>query len=91
MGFRHPLVPKNNRVKQSRHGIVGDSPQMREVLKEDLDIYEAQQKSINLDPDAIGGDANPRGTIPADEGLLQMRRIIRRLYGDEQKAAANPG
>ena len=25
-------------------------------------------------------------TIPADEGLLAMRRVIRRRYGDEQKA-----
>lgn len=62
--------------------------QMREVLKEDLDVYEAQQACIDLDPDAVGRDANPRGTLPIDEGLLQMRRIIRRLYGAEQQARA---
>jgi vanillate O-demethylase monooxygenase subunit len=61
--------------------------QMRVVLKEDLDVYEAQQRAIDLDPEAVNHDANPRGTIPADEPLLKMRQIIRRLYGDEQKTA----
>jgi len=59
---------------------------IRDVIIEDLDVYEAQQRAIDLDPDAIERDANPRGTIPADEGLLKMRRVIRRLYGAEQKA-----
>jgi vanillate O-demethylase monooxygenase subunit len=63
---------------------------MRHVLAEDLAIYEAQQRCIDLDPEAPGRDANPRGTIPADEGLLAMRRIIRRLYGEEQKRGAKP-
>lgn len=61
--------------------------QMNGVLKEDLDVYEAQQRAIDLDPEAINRDANPRGTIPADEGLLAMRRVLRRLYGEEQKRA----
>jgi vanillate O-demethylase monooxygenase subunit len=60
--------------------------QMHGVLKEDLDIYEAQQRAIDMDTAAPNRDANPRGTIPADEGLLAMRRTLRRLYGDEQKA-----
>ena len=59
---------------------------MHGVLKEDLNIYEAQQRAIDMDASAPNRDANPRGTIPADEGLLAMRRVIRRLYGDEQKA-----
>jgi vanillate O-demethylase monooxygenase subunit len=58
---------------------------MRNVLDEDLVVYEAQQKCIDLDPEAVARDANPRGTIAADEGLLAMRRIIRRLYGEEGK------
>lgn len=62
------------------------SDQMHNVLGEDLVVYEAQQRAIDLDPDAVGRDANPRGTIPADEPLLAMRRILRRMYGDEQKA-----
>lgn len=62
------------------------SDQMINVIKEDLDVYEAQQRAIDLDPEASGRDVNPRGVLPADEGLLGMRRVIRRLYGDEQKA-----
>ena len=62
------------------------SEQMHGVLKEDLDVYEAQQNAINLDPTAPNNDANPRGTIPGDEALLEMRRVLRRLYGEEQKA-----
>lgn len=62
------------------------SEQMHGVIKEDLDVYEAQQRAINLDPEALNNDANPRGTIPADEALLEMRRVLRRLYGEEQKA-----
>ena len=42
--------------------------QMHGVLKEDLDVYEAQQRAIDMDPEAPNRDANPRGTIPADEG-----------------------
>lgn len=61
--------------------------QMRIVLDEDLVVYEAQQRAIDLDPDAVSRDANPRGTIPADEALLKMRRVIRRLYGREQESA----
>ncbi|MEX2455170.1 MAG: aromatic ring-hydroxylating dioxygenase subunit alpha [Rhodospirillaceae bacterium] len=64
------------------------SDQMHGVLNEDLDVYEAQQRAIDLDPGAVGRDANPRGTIPGDEALLAMRRILRRLYGEEQKAAS---
>ena len=59
--------------------------QMKNIPAEDLAIYEAQQRAIDLDPDAVGGDANPHGTIPADEGLLAMRRILRRLYGEERR------
>lgn len=58
--------------------------QMREIPLEDLRVYEAQQRAIELDPDAQG-DTNPRGTIGADEGLLAMRRILRRLQGEEEK------
>ena len=60
--------------------------QMNGVLKEDLDIYQAQQRAIDLDHGSDSRDANPRGTIPADEGLLAMRRTLRRLLGEEQKS-----
>ena len=58
------------------------------IIEEDLAVYEAQQRAIDLDPNAADRDVNPRGTIPADDGLLTMRRIIRRLYREEQKQAA---
>ena len=62
--------------------------QMNGVLKEDLDVYEAQQRSIDLNSNVLDQDVHPRGTIPADEGLLAMRRLIRRMYGEEQKLQA---
>lgn len=46
------------------------------------------RRAIDLDSEAINRDANPRGTIPADDALLRMRRVIRRLYGEEQKAVS---
>jgi hypothetical protein len=61
---------------------------MRDVIVEDLLVYEAQQRCIDLDPGAPDRDANPRGAIPADKGLLEMRRIIRRLHAREQTEAA---
>lgn len=58
---------------------------MRGVINEDLAVYEAQQRSIDLAADSAGGDVNPKGTLPVDEALLAMRRIIRRRWGDEEK------
>ncbi len=60
---------------------------MRNIIVEDLDIYVAQQRAIDLDAGALDRDANPRGTIAADSALLEMRRVIRRLYGEERKLA----
>lgn len=60
---------------------------MRNIVDEDLDIYVAQQGAIELDPEALERDANPRGTLAADSALLEMRRVIRRLYGEERKLA----
>lgn len=82
------LHPRENVAPEKRPAF---KDAMRNVLKEDLDVYEAQQICIDLDPDAVNGDANPKGTIPADEALMQMRRVIRRLYGDEQKAQEGAG
>ena len=33
--------------------------QMHGVLREDLDVYEAQQRAIDRDPEAPNRDANP--------------------------------
>ena len=61
--------------------------QMRTIPVEDLHVYEAQQRAIDLDP-AARGDVNPGGMIAADEGLLAARRILRHLYGAERQSAA---
>ncbi len=61
--------------------------QMKGVLAEDLAVYEAQQRAIDLDPAMRGADVNPRGAIPADDPLLRMRRIIRRLHRAEQRVS----
>jgi len=61
---------------------------MRNIIAEDLDIYVGQQSAIDLDPEALNRDANPRGTLTADAALLEMRKVIRRLYGEELKLAS---
>ena len=78
VGTQRSMVPEDKRQ------LFAD--QMINVIKEDLDVYEAQQRAIDLDAGALAGDVNPLGTLPGDEGLLAMRRILRRIYGDEQKA-----
>jgi vanillate O-demethylase monooxygenase subunit len=62
---------------------------MRNIIAEDLDVYVGQQAAIDLDPEALNRDANPRGTLDADAALLEMRRVIRRLHGEEQKLAGD--
>lgn len=61
--------------------------QMRQVIAEDLAVYEAQQRAIDLDPAAADGDVNSRGAIAGDEALLHMRRILRRLHRAERRRA----
>ena len=67
--------------------LTGFQDAMRNIVAEDLDIYVGQQSAIDLDPEALDRDANPRGTLVADAALLEMRRVIRRLYGAERKLA----
>ena len=56
--------------------------QMRAIPLEDLAVYEGQQRAIDLAGGSGNpGDVDPRGTLEADEALLAMRRIIRRLSG----------
>ena len=61
---------------------------MRNIVDVELDIYIAQQSAIDLDSEALDRDANPRGTLAADSALLEMRRVFRRLYGEERKLAS---
>ena len=55
--------------------------QMINIPLEDVAVYEAQQRAIDLDPEARDGDVRPRGMIAADKGLFAMRKILQRLYG----------
>ncbi len=62
--------------------------QMDTVIPEDTVVYEAQQATIDLDPEARNRDANPKGSLPNDRALLEMRRVIGRLHRAEQAASA---
>jgi vanillate O-demethylase monooxygenase subunit len=56
--------------------------QIRTAFLEDVAVFTAQQRSISLRPDA------PQVDINADAGGMQARRIVDRLYREEQAAAA---
>ena len=71
------LVPRSARAEFER--------QMRNIPDEDVAIYEAQQRAIDLDPEARDGDVRPFGMIAADKGLFAMRRILQRLLAEERR------
>jgi vanillate O-demethylase monooxygenase subunit len=56
--------------------------QIHTAFLEDVAVFQAQQRSINQRPDA------PRVDINADAGAIQARRVIDRLYAEEQSATA---
>ncbi len=56
--------------------------QIKTAFLEDVAVFTAQQRSITLRPDAVQVDIN------ADAGGMQARRIVDRLYREEQQAAA---
>jgi hypothetical protein len=51
------------------------------VFNEDRDIIEAQERCIELDPDA------PYVSTNADWGSVQMRRMMTQLIGQESAAS----
>ena len=55
--------------------------QIQTAFLEDVAVFQGQQRSINQSPDA------PQIDINADAGAIQARRIIDRLYAEEQAAA----
>jgi vanillate O-demethylase monooxygenase subunit len=57
--------------------------QIQTAFLEDVAVFTAQQRSIALRPDA------PQVDINADAGGMQARRIVDRLYQDEQAATAH--
>jgi vanillate O-demethylase monooxygenase subunit len=56
--------------------------QIKTAFLQDVEVFTAQQTNIDLDPDA------PQIDINADSGGIQARRIVARLYQEEQAAAA---
>jgi phenylpropionate dioxygenase-like ring-hydroxylating dioxygenase large terminal subunit len=59
--------------------------QIQTAFLEDVAVFTAQQRSITQRPDA------PQVDINADAGGMQARRIVDRLYQDEQAAALAHG
>ena len=52
--------------------------QIKTAFLEDVSVFTKQQQNIDLDPDA------PQVDINADSGGIQARRIVDRLYAEEQ-------
>jgi phenylpropionate dioxygenase-like ring-hydroxylating dioxygenase large terminal subunit len=57
--------------------------QIKTAFLEDVAVFTAQQRAISLRPDA------PQVDINADAGGMQARRIVDRLYREEEAAAAH--
>jgi len=57
--------------------------QIRTAFLEDVAVFEAQQRNLDLVPNP------PQTDINADTGVIQARRILARLH-DEERAAAAP-
>ena len=55
--------------------------QIRTAFLEDVAVFEAQQRNLLLTPNP------PQTDINADAGVIQARRILDRLYQEEQAAA----
>jgi hypothetical protein len=55
--------------------------QIKEAFQQDWDVFESQQKSIDLDPRA------PRVNVSADAGQVQSIRLLRRLIQEEADRA----
>jgi vanillate O-demethylase monooxygenase subunit len=56
--------------------------QIKTAFLEDVAVFTAQQRNIELDPDA------PQIDVNADSGGIQARRIVDRLYAEEQATMA---
>jgi vanillate O-demethylase monooxygenase subunit len=52
--------------------------QIKTAILEDVSVFTNQQSNIDLDPSA------PQVDINADSGGIQARRIVDRLYAEEQ-------
>jgi vanillate O-demethylase monooxygenase subunit len=55
--------------------------QIKTAFVEDVAVFEAQQRNLLMIPNP------PQTDINADAGVIQARRILDRLYQEEQTAA----
>jgi vanillate monooxygenase len=56
--------------------------QIRTAFHEDVSVFEAQQRNLIMIPNP------PQTDINADAGVIQARRILDRLYQEEQAGNA---
>jgi vanillate O-demethylase monooxygenase subunit len=75
-GQAHDFEPRNPEMTERVFA------QIKTAFLEDVAVFSAQQKLIELDP------AAPTIDINADSGGIQARRIVDRLYREEQAAPA---
>jgi phenylpropionate dioxygenase-like ring-hydroxylating dioxygenase large terminal subunit len=76
-GQAHDFEPRNAEMTERVFA------QIKTAFLEDVAVFSAQQKLIDLDP------AAPTIDINADSGGIQARRIVQRLYSEEQAARAS--
>ena len=78
----HPnaMVPKKARKEFYR--------QCHQVIWEDVGVYEAQQISLDTDPEGPTADnVNARVRLDVDGAFFEARRVIRRMLKEEASAA----
>jgi vanillate monooxygenase len=75
-GQAHDFQPHNREMTDKV------TEQIRTAFLEDVAVFEAQQRNLDLIPNP------PQTDINADTGVIQARRILDRLYQDEQAASA---
>ena len=71
-GQAHDFEPRNAEMTERVF------QQIKTAFLEDVSVFTTQQRNIELDPDA------PKVDINADSGGIQARRIVDRLYQEEQ-------
>ncbi|MEX2035253.1 MAG: hypothetical protein WEA28_08690, partial [Xanthobacteraceae bacterium] len=75
-GQAHDFEPHNAEMTEKVY------QQIKTAFLQDVEVFTAQQSNIELDADA------PTIDINADSGGIQARRIVARLYQEEQAMAA---
>lgn len=77
-GQAHNWDPKNGQLSDML------LEQIRTAFHEDVAVFEAQQRNLDMIPNP------PQLDINADTGVIQARRILDRIYAEEQAAQQRP-